>query len=151
MPCVERQVLELMRLVHKDMVDVHLPEVHHIVRPRLYRVFPLLGSPYKYRVSHNMQFYLLNLLLSIQNVFRNGCCCKFENYWTTERSRRLPSECLVQIFRIHRLDNSDVNRELPPLRNKECKSSNCKIFTLYCIPNAKLGQYELTLKPKVSY
>lgn len=53
MPCVERQVLELMRLVHKDMVDVHLPEVHHIVRPRLYRV------------SHNMQFYLLNLLLSI--------------------------------------------------------------------------------------
>lgn len=53
MPCVERQVLELMRLVHKDMVDVHLPEVHHIVRPRLYRV------------SHNMQLYLLNLLLSI--------------------------------------------------------------------------------------
>mgnify|MGYP004657820363 CR=1 len=23
-----------------------------------------------------MQVYLLNLLLSIQNVFRNGCCCK---------------------------------------------------------------------------
>ena len=68
MPCVERQVLEPMRLVHKDMVDVHLPEVHHIVRPRLYMVSSKEGSPYKYRVSHNMQFYLLNLLLSIQDA-----------------------------------------------------------------------------------
>ena len=42
MPCVERQVLELVRLVHEDMVDAHLPEVHHIVCPRLYSVFHLL-------------------------------------------------------------------------------------------------------------
>ena len=31
---VEHQVLELVRLVHEDVVDAHLAEVHHIVRPR---------------------------------------------------------------------------------------------------------------------
>ena len=31
-PGVERQVLELVRLVDEDMVDAHLPEVHHIIR-----------------------------------------------------------------------------------------------------------------------
>lgn len=31
-----------MRLVYEDMVDTHLPEVHHVVRPRLYRVLHLL-------------------------------------------------------------------------------------------------------------
>ena len=42
MSCVECQVLELVRLVYEDMVDTHLPEVRHVVRPRLYRVFHLL-------------------------------------------------------------------------------------------------------------
>ena len=42
MPCVERQVLELVRLVHEEVVDAHLPEVRHVVRPRLYRVLHLL-------------------------------------------------------------------------------------------------------------
>ena len=46
-----------MRLVYENMVDAHLPEVHHIVRPRLYRVFPLLGSPYKYRVICLICYY----------------------------------------------------------------------------------------------
>ena len=31
MPGIEHQVLELMRLVHKDMVYTHLLEVHHVV------------------------------------------------------------------------------------------------------------------------
>lgn len=53
---VEHQVLELVALVHEDMVDAHLLEVHHIVRARLDGVgdgfeldgkvdFPLLQPP----------------------------------------------------------------------------------------------------------
>ena len=41
-PGVERQVLELVALVHEDVVDAHLPEVRHVVRPRLYRMFHLV-------------------------------------------------------------------------------------------------------------
>jgi len=33
--CVEHQVFELMALVHEDMVDAHLFEVHHVIRARL--------------------------------------------------------------------------------------------------------------------
>ena len=32
-PGVECQVLELVRLVHEEVVDTHLPEVRHVVRP----------------------------------------------------------------------------------------------------------------------
>ena len=31
---IEHQVLELVRLIHEDVVDAHLAEVHHVVRPR---------------------------------------------------------------------------------------------------------------------
>ena len=34
MTCVEHQILELVALVHENMVDAHLLEVHHVVRAR---------------------------------------------------------------------------------------------------------------------
>ena len=38
---VERQVLELVALIDKEVVDAHLLEVRHVVRPRLDGVFHL--------------------------------------------------------------------------------------------------------------
>ena len=44
---VESQVLIVMRLVHEQVVDAHLLEVHHVVRARLDGVFHLFQFRYK--------------------------------------------------------------------------------------------------------
>ena len=39
---VEGEVLELVALVHKQVVDAHLPEIDHVIRARTDGVFHLL-------------------------------------------------------------------------------------------------------------
>ena len=41
MACVEHQVLEIVRFVNEEVVDAHLPEIGHVIRPVLYILFQL--------------------------------------------------------------------------------------------------------------
>lgn len=41
MACIEHQVLEIVRFVNEEVVDAHLPEIGHVVRPVLYILFQL--------------------------------------------------------------------------------------------------------------
>lgn len=48
---VEHQVLKLMAFVHKEVVDAHLTEVHHIVRAVLYGVGYLLQLHFQVKLA----------------------------------------------------------------------------------------------------
>ena len=52
MACVEHQILELVALVHEDVVNAHPPEVRHIVRAVLNGVGNALQLGRKVVLAH---------------------------------------------------------------------------------------------------